>query len=344
MTGWPVRRRELIHDLAEIGGDAHRAVVLNEHEGEAHRERDPMPAHEGQQGSQIRDAAIAFAAGFFGHPREDRDIRCLKQAGHAPLEHGRCMVFNGPMLFRLNPPVRALILDMDGVLWAGNEALIDMPAAFRKMKDLDLKVMLATNNATRTAAQFVEKVRSFGVEVGPDQIINSPMAVADILEQRFPGGGPVYIFGEEGVRTTLREHGYYHAEKNVLAVIIGLNREATFADFCAATSLIRGGAPFIGTNPDKTFPQPNGTVIPGGGAFVAFFEASTGVKPVIAGKPFPFLFNLAIKRLGIPPQQTLAVGDRLDIDIIGGGGRLPHRVGAFRCVPDHGPGILLSTA
>ena len=111
------------------------------------------------------------------------------------------------------------------------------------MNDLDIKVILATNNATHTAAQFSRrKVRSFGVELGPEQIINSPMAVADILEQRFPGGGPVYIFGEEGIRTTLKEHGYYHAEKDVLAVVVGLNRQATFADFCAATSLIRGGA------------------------------------------------------------------------------------------------------
>jgi 4-nitrophenyl phosphatase len=221
------------------------------------------------------------------------------------------------MLAQLNPPIKALILDMDGVLWAGNEALIDMPAAFQKMKDLDLKVVLATNNATQTAAQFVEKVRSFGVELEPEQIINSPMAVADILEQRFPGGGPVYVFGEEGIRTTLKEHGYYHAEKNVLAVVVGLNRQATFADFCAATSLIRGGAPFIATNPDKTFPQSNGTVIPGGGAFVAFFEASTDVTPTIAGKPFPFLFNLALKRLSIAPRQTLAVGDRLETDVVG---------------------------
>lgn len=221
------------------------------------------------------------------------------------------------MLTQLHPPIKAMILDMDGVLWAGDDPLIDIPAAFRKMRERDLKVILTTNNATKTAAQFVEKVRSFGVEVQPDQIINSSMAVADILEQRFPGGGPVYVFGEEGVRATLREHGYYHAEEDVLAVVIGLNRRATFADFCVATRLIRAGAPFIGTNPDPTYPQPNGTLIPGGGAFIAFFRASTGVTPVIAGKPFPFLFQLALKRLGLPAVQTLAVGDRLDTDVTG---------------------------
>ena len=59
-----------------------------------------------------------------------------------------------------------------------------------------------------TAAQFVEKVRTFGVELGP-------------------------------VRTTLKEHGYYHAEESVLAVVVGLNRQATFADFCTATRLPR---------------------------------------------------------------------------------------------------------
>lgn len=94
------------------------------------------------------------------------------------------------MIAQLDPPIRAVILDMDGVLWAGKQALIDIPAAFQKMNDLDLKVILATNNATQTAAQFVEKVRSFGVELGPEQIINSPMAVADILEQRFPVAAP----------------------------------------------------------------------------------------------------------------------------------------------------------
>jgi 4-nitrophenyl phosphatase len=221
------------------------------------------------------------------------------------------------MFSKLNPPIKALILDMDGVLWADKVALIDMPAAFKRMKELNLKVMLATNNATQTAAKFVEKVRTFGVEVEPDQIINSPMAVADMLEERFPGGGPVYIFGEEGIRTTLKEHGYYHAEENVKAVVVGLNRHATFDDFCAVTTLVRSGVPFIGTNPDKTFPQPNGKVIPGAGPFLAFFEASTGVKPTIAGKPSSFLFNLALKRLGVPAEQTLAVGDRLETDIAG---------------------------
>jgi 4-nitrophenyl phosphatase len=206
---------------------------------------------------------------------------------------------------------------MDGVLWAGNEALIDLPIAFRMIQHLGLGVILTTNNATRTPVQFAEKLPSFGVELEPDRIINSPIAVAGLLEERFPGGGPVYVFGEEGLRTTLEQHGYYHSDEGVVAVVVGLNRKAVFADFCAAIRLIRDGAPFIGTNPDTTFPQPNGTLIPGGGAFVAFLEAATGVKPTIVGKPFPFLFSLALKRLGTTPEQTLAVGDRLDTDIVG---------------------------
>jgi len=42
------------------------------------------------------------------------------------------------MIAQLHPPIKALIPDMDGVLWAGREALIDIPAAFRKMDDPDL--------------------------------------------------------------------------------------------------------------------------------------------------------------------------------------------------------------
>ena len=220
-------------------------------------------------------------------------------------------------LAQLVPRIRALVLDMDGVLWAGDTALIDMPQAFRRMRDLGLRVVLTTNNATKTVEQLYEKVRSFGVDIEPEQIINASLAVADILKQRFPAGGPVYVFGEEGLRSTLKEHGYYHCNKDVLAVVVGLNRYAVFSDFCDATNLIRGGAFFVGTSPDSSFPQSNGTFVPGGGPFVAFMETSTNVKATIAGKPSPCLFELALKRVLASPEETLAVGDRLDTDIVG---------------------------
>lgn len=54
--------------------------------------------------------------------------------------------------------IKALILDMDGVLWHGDRPLGDLPAIFKEIELLGLQVCLATNNATLTADQFVENL------------------------------------------------------------------------------------------------------------------------------------------------------------------------------------------
>ena len=213
--------------------------------------------------------------------------------------------------------IRGLILDMDGVLWRGEEALLDMPAFFRAAENLDLKVTCATNNATRSVTQYLEKLRGYGAELRSDQIVNSSMAAAYYLSHKHPQGGPVFVVGESGLHDTLAEKGFYHREEDVLAVVAGLDRHLSYPKLTRASHLIRAGAEFVGTNPDLTYPTPHG-LTPGAGSVLAFLEAASGTRPVIAGKPEAFMFDLAISRLGTSPATTLAVGDRLDTDILGG--------------------------
>ena len=80
--------------------------------------------------------------------------------------------------------------------------------------------------------------------------------------------------------------------------------------------LIRSGVPFIGTNPDRTFPTPEGQV-PGAGSILATIEAATDTTPLVIGKPNPAMYQYALDRLGTTPQETLVVGDRLETDIAG---------------------------
>jgi 4-nitrophenyl phosphatase len=220
------------------------------------------------------------------------------------------------MLSSLSPEIKAVILDMDGVLWKDSQPIGDLPAIFSRIRSLGLNFILATNNAVRSVEQHQEKLAQFGVFVEDWQVVNSGMAVAFLLSQQFPHGGPVYVVGEPGLVSTLASQGFHQAEENVIAVVAGYDRQITFTKLSKATALVRKGAPFYGTNPDKTFPTPEG-LGPGAGAFLAFLEASTGIKPIIAGKPYPTLYNLAIRRLGLPANQILAIGDRLDTDILG---------------------------
>lgn len=96
-----------------------------------------------------------------------------------------------------------------------------------------------------------------------------------------------------------------------------MDRKISFEKMRRATLLVRSGVPFYGTNPDRTFPTPEG-LIPGAGSILGALEIATDVTPIIAGKPNPTLYEFALERLGTKPVETLAVGDRLETDILGG--------------------------
>mgnify|MGYP001061610772 FL=1 len=213
--------------------------------------------------------------------------------------------------------IKAVILDMDGVLWREAEPIGNLPEIFNKLKSLGIKVVLATNNATRTPRQYVEKLAGFGAAILEEQIVNSSMAVAYQLLKRFPGGGAVYIVGESGLAEALAAAGFYQSETNCLAVIASMDRTINFEKLKQATLIVRSGVPFYGTNPDKTYPTPLG-LIPGAGAIIGALEIACGQEAIIAGKPNPTLYEFALEKLGTTPADTLVVGDRLETDILGG--------------------------
>ncbi len=227
-------------------------------------------------------------------------------------------------------PIRALILDMDGVVWRGSQPLGDLPALFARLDALGISSVFVTNNATRSVEQYVKRLQGLGVAVSPDRILNSAQAAAHALAERLPARAWVYAIGEGGLRETLERAGFRIASEwrkqwlqnpppnnTPQAVVVALDRECTYRHIREATLLIRRGALFIATNPDRTFPTPEG-LVPGAGAIIAAVEAATDQRALVVGKPQPLLFQMALERLGTRPEETLVVGDRLETDIAGG--------------------------
>ena len=217
--------------------------------------------------------------------------------------------------------INSLVLDMDGVLWKADLPIGDLPATFERIHALGLKVAFATNNGTQTPEQYVDRLARLGVNVEPWQIVTSALGVANLLMQRFPSGTPIFVIGGAGVKTALRASGFellsIKAAPAAQAVVMGIDPEINFDKMCEAALLVRSGVPFYATNPDKTFPTPRGQ-IPGAGAWISVIITATNVVPVYAGKPAPYLIELARTRLGTSKEQTLVVGDRLETDVAGG--------------------------
>ena len=129
------------------------------------------------------------------------------------------------------------------------------------------------------------------------------------------------MVGEDGTRTALEEKGFeilsVERAQEAQIVVMGIDREVNFNKMREATLLVRRGVPFYATNPDKTFPTPRGE-IPGAGAWLSVVTTATGVEPIYAGKPFPFMMELSLERLGTKKEETLVVGVRLETDIAAG--------------------------
>lgn len=210
-----------------------------------------------------------------------------------------------------------MIIDMDGVLWRESEPIGDLSAVFRRIENLGIDAVLATNNPTLTVHQYIEKLGNFGVKLNPQKVITSGIATAQYIHDRFPQGGAVYIIGETGVRQTLTDLGFFHSEDGAQAVIVSLDRKLTYQNLLHATLLIRSGIPFIVTNPDRTLPIPEGFA-PGAGSISAAIQAATDSEPVVIGKPQPEMYRIALQRMEVAPEDTLVVGDRLETDIAGG--------------------------
>ena len=219
------------------------------------------------------------------------------------------------------PSAKGLILDMDGVLWTDSAPIGNLSTIFNRIKDLGLGVAMATNNSTRTVEQYVLRLYEFGVQVEPWQVVTSSLAVADMMARQLPPGSPVFAIGEQGLQDALTEVGLEllsveNAEMSS-AVVVGLDRDITFDKMREATLLVRAGKPFFATNPDRTFPTPRGQ-IPGAGAWISVIVTATDVQPIYAGKPYPYILELALKRLNTLRDATFVVGDRLETDIAGG--------------------------
>ena len=214
--------------------------------------------------------------------------------------------------------IKAVILDMDGVLWKDSDPIGNLPIIFQRFTDENVRVILATNNATSTVGQYLQKIKHMGVSLSEDQIVTSGQAVIYYLRKTYPTGSKVYVVGSDGLKSMVTDAGFPLDENYAVAVVVGVDRDISYNKIRIASKLIREGAEFIGTNPDKTFPTPRG-LEPGAGSIIASVAAASEKEPLYVGKPGRIMMDLALSHLqGITKEQVLQVGDRLDTDIAAG--------------------------
>lgn len=218
---------------------------------------------------------------------------------------------------RLIDSYDSVLLDLDGVVYLGAQAVPHAVESINRLSAEGLKVGYVTNNSSRKPEIIADQLAGFGLSVEPNQVIGSARAGAKMLAERVAPGSKVLVVGGEGLRSEVEALGFEvvsKADDSPAAVIQGFSPDVGWTHLAEASYAIQRGALWLATNQDWTIPREGG-VAPGNGTLVSAVHTAVGILPDFAGKPFAPIFQSALDQLEI--SKPLFVGDRLDTDIRG---------------------------
>jgi len=211
---------------------------------------------------------------------------------------------------------QGFIIDMDGVLYHGNNLLPGAKDFVDWLKSENKQFLFLTNSSERSQKELQQKLERLGIDVGEEHFYTSALATAGFLATQCPDGS-VYVIGEAGLTNALYNAGFSMNDVSPDYVVVGDTRAYNFEKIEKAVQLVLKGAKLIGTNPDMTGPSEKG-IVPSTRALIAPIELATGKHAYFVGKPNPLIMRHALKRLGSKPEDSAIIGDRMDTDIIAG--------------------------
>lgn len=215
--------------------------------------------------------------------------------------------------------VRCWLLDMDGTISLGEEALPGAAAFFASLAGR--AYIFLTNNSSHSADHYVQRLNRMGIPATRREVITSTDAMAAMIRKIGPQDrqARAYAVGTPGFVADLTAAGLdivNEREKTIDFVLLGFDTTLTYDKLDIACDYIRRGVPYYAANPDRVCPLADGRVLPDCGALIAFMQTCTGRPPVrVIGKPDPAMAEMVMATRGFAPEDLAMVGDRLYTDI-----------------------------
>jgi phospholysine phosphohistidine inorganic pyrophosphate phosphatase len=223
----------------------------------------------------------------------------------------------------------AYLLDLDGTLYAGGAAVPGAPETLERLRRGGVPFRLVTNTTSRSRGMLVERMRGYGFAVEPEEIFTATLAGAAVARDSglrvvapfLPApaledlSGLELVGGSSGRKCPPRAARGGGAPE---AVILGDLAEGwAYEVLQEAFEYVMGGASIIALSRDRYWQRGDRLALDAG-PFVAALEYATGASAVVAGKPSPAFYAVALASLGIArPAEAAMVGDDLWSDVQG---------------------------
>jgi NagD protein len=225
------------------------------------------------------------------------------------------------------------LFDAYGVLYDGKGLIESCVSTFRALRKAGKPCWILTNGSSRTLLETVGMYRRLGLELDPGDIINSASLLKGYYAEAGLMGSRTAVLGTKSSASYAEEAGgivVNPLETDDYSVVVMANQtdypllETLEEVLSTVVTRVEKSLPvhLILTNPDLIYPHQTRRFGITAGSFALLLEAALvarlgtdAPKFVKLGKPFPRIFEEAIKKAGT--KNLLMVGDQLETDIRG---------------------------
>ena len=209
--------------------------------------------------------------------------------------------------------IEAVFLDLDGTLYLGNTLIEGVLDFLGRLESRGIRRFFLSNNSSKSVGQYLDKLAGLGIDASEEEILLSTHDLLSWLSKE--GISRTYLVGTQGMREMLEEGGVETDSSEPEYVVLGYDTEVSYEKLSTASIHLHRGVPMVSSHPDIVCPSPDGG-LPDTGAYMALFEATTGVRPIhVCGKPNKGMILHKIEEMGIKPANCAMVGDRLYTDM-----------------------------
>lgn len=213
-------------------------------------------------------------------------------------------------------PFDGYVFDLDGTVYLDDRVLPGAAEAIAGLRARDARVVFVTNKPTATAETYAATLTAGGIPATAADVVTSVDTLCAYLAERHPGA-KILPVAEPVVHEALEQAGFVIVAEPTEAtvVVIAFDRTFDYGKLLAAYRAVLAGAVIVATNPDPVCPTASGG-LPDCAAMLAAVEACTGKSAeAVVGKPSLHMARTFLARLGLSPERTVIVGDRLATDI-----------------------------
>ncbi|MET9682435.1 HAD-IIA family hydrolase [Streptomyces coeruleorubidus] len=219
--------------------------------------------------------------------------------------------------------VRAVLIDIDGVLTVSWRPLPGAVEALREIREAGLAVLLVTNTTSRTRASIAGTLADAGFPVSAEDILTAPAATAAYLAEHCPGARCALLNSGDiaedldGV-TVVDAAASGAADSGTVPEVVlvgGAGPEFDYTALDRAFGHLQRGARLVAMHRNLYWRTAEGLRMDSG-AFLAGLEQAARVEAEITGKPARAFFEAALARLGARAGETVMVGDDVESDVL----------------------------